>query len=221
MYHQIEEKSQDDLTVLRSEIEKQFQYLSKRYNSLFFKELSTSSTVKNKLVITFDDGYRNNLEFLPSLLKKYRLKATIFIPTSFIESGYHDFPMMTFDEIRSLDPEYFEIALHSHAHKNFREITVQEAEEDLRTNMEILSQNQIPYTKVFAYPYGKYPKKNPHKHELFNVLKRLEIFSAVRIGNKVNNFFSKDQYEICRIDVKNSDNLFKFKMKLIFGKLKF
>lgn len=219
MYHQVEKESHEDLTVSLKNLEQQFSYLSsKKYTSYFFSELTLSA--KRNIVITFDDGYRNNLEYLPYLLKKYNLKATIFIPTGFIEKGYNNYSMMTFDEIRSLDKKYFEIALHSHAHENARNVSLDFIEKDLKKNMEILDAENIRYSKVLAYPYGKYPQKKHDKLAFFSILKELGIDFAVRIGNKVNYYPTQRPYELCRIDIKGKDSLIKFKLKLIFGRLK-
>ncbi|SMO86087.1 Polysaccharide deacetylase [Chryseobacterium rhizoplanae] len=219
MYHQIEKESHEDLTVSLKNLEQQFSYLSrKKYTSQFFSEL-TASTKKN-IIITFDDGYRNNLEYLPSLLEKYNLKATIFIPTEFIEKGYNNYSMMTFDEIRNLDKKYFEIALHSHSHENLRTSSINFIEKDLKKNMEILDAQNIRYSRVLAYPYGKYPQKKDDKLIFFSILKKIGIDFAVRIGNKVNYYPTRHPYELCRIDIKGKDSIIKFKLKLIFGRLK-
>ncbi|KAB1229106.1 polysaccharide deacetylase family protein [Chryseobacterium viscerum] len=219
MYHQIEKESHEDLTISLENLEQQFSYLSrKKYTSKFFSELSIAT--KKNIIITFDDGYKNNLEYLPSLLEKYNLKATIFIPTGFIEKGYKNYSMMTFEEIRNLDKNYFEIALHSHAHENLKNVSIDFIEKDLERNMEILDAHNIEYSRVLAYPYGKYPQKKEEKSAFFSILKKIGIDFAVRIGNKVNYFPTQHHYELCRVDIKGKDSLIKFKLKLIFGRLK-
>ncbi|MBU4537123.1 MAG: polysaccharide deacetylase family protein [Weeksellaceae bacterium] len=219
MYHKIDREAQDELTVRVENLEKQFKYLrEKNYQPLFFKEIHSVS--RKKIIITFDDGYYNNYEFLPALLEKYQLKATIFISTDFIENGYHENKMMSFEDLRNLNPNYFEIALHSHLHKNFRTLNISEIEKDLITNMQILESHQINYSKILAYPYGKYAKNGENQNLLFYTLKKLGIAFAVRIGNKINFFPDKKPYELCRIDIKGGDSLQKFKLKLILGKLK-
>ncbi|RLJ34354.1 polysaccharide deacetylase [Chryseobacterium sp. 7] len=219
MYHQIEKESHEDLTVSLKNLEQQFSYLSrKKYTCRFFSELTTSA--KKNIIITFDDGYRNNLEYLPSLLEKYSLKATIFIPTGFIENGYKNYHMMTFDEIRSLDKKYFEIALHTHAHESLKTRHFDLIEKDLEKNMQILDAHSIAYSKVLAYPYGKYPNKGKEKSAFFSVLKKIGIDFAVRIGNRVNYYPTRHPYELCRVDIKGKDSIIKFKLKLIFGRLK-
>jgi peptidoglycan/xylan/chitin deacetylase (PgdA/CDA1 family) len=128
--------------------------------------------------------------------------------------------MMTFDEIRNLDKKYFEIALHSHAHENLKNASLDFIEKDLKKNMEILDAQNIRYSRVLAYPYGKYPQKKDDKLVFFSILKKIGIDFAVRIGNKVNYYPTRHPYELCRIDIKGKDSIIKFKLKLIFGRLK-
>lgn len=219
MYHHIEKDSAEELTISPENLEKQFSYLSQHhFNSIFFSEIH--KTCRKKIIITFDDGYENNAQYLPSLLEKYKLKATIFIPTKFIQQGYKSYQMMSFEDIRNLDRNKIEIALHSHSHDNFKNSSLDFIENDLKENMNILDQERIIYSKVLAYPYGAYPKKGQKKSDLFRLLKNLGIEFAVRIGNKINYFPTKEPYELCRIDIKGNESLLKFKLKLIFGRLK-
>lgn len=226
MYHKVLPEKQifgkDFLTVSAEDLEKQFEYIKKNYNTLFFNELTTQSHLKYKLILTFDDGYLNNLQYLVPLLQKHQLKATIFIPTGLIQSDESDQnrDMMTFEEIRSLNPEYVEIALHSHAHKNYSQISLQEAADDLRENIRNLEEKEIPFTKVLAYPYGKFPKKGEQKKEFFAMLEKAGITSAVRIGNNIASYPWKNKFEIKRIDIKGGDSFSVFKWKLRLGKIK-
>lgn len=219
MYHKINEKASDSLTVDIENLDRQFAFLNKKkYSSLFFSEIH--QPVSKKIIITFDDGYKNNFDYLPDLLARHNLKAVLFIPTHFIQYGYHDHVMMTFDEIRSLPPDLIEIGLHSHSHKDFSTLSLHEAEEELRMNMEILNDHNINFCKVFAYPYGKYIKNKSQKKQFFTMMKGLGIDFAVRIGNRINNSKTTNPFEICRIDIKGNDSITRFKLKLFFGKLK-
>ncbi|MBB6372696.1 polysaccharide deacetylase family protein [Chryseobacterium shigense] len=126
--------------------------------------------------------------------------------------------LMTFDEIRSLNPEFVEIALHSHSHRNYSQISLQEAADDIHQNIRTLEEKAIPFTKVLAYPYGKFPKKGARKKEFFSILEKAGIISAVRIGNNVDYYPWKNKFEIKRIDIKGGDSFAVFKWKLKFGK---
>ena len=225
MYHMVlptDKSNKDNLIVTTENLEKQLEYIKKRYQTLFFKELESKKTLQNKIILTFDDGYYNNLEYLLPLLEKYQLKATVFIPTDLIQKDEQNGTrkMMTFDEIRSLNPELIEIALHSHTHRNYSQISLQEVEQDLHKNMAMLEEKQINFTKVLAYPYGKFPKKDPQKKEFFKVLEKSGITAAVRIGNNVDYYPWKNKFEIKRIDIKGCDGFEAFKWKLRLGKIK-
>lgn len=225
MYHQVLPQSiayKNDLIVTVENLEEQLIYIKNNFKTVFFKDLEASKSIENKIILTFDDGYYNNLQYLIPLLEKHQLKSTIFIPTEFIQNNLNgdEKVYMNFDEIKSLNPDLVEIALHSHSHKNFSQMTLSEAEADLLKNIEILEQNEINFTKVLAYPYGKFPKEKERKKEFFKMLDKIGIESAMRIGNNVASYPFKKRFEVNRIDIKYGDSLKTFKWKLKFGKLK-
>lgn len=225
MYHQVLPRSiayKNDLIVTVENLDEQLIYIKKNFKTVFFKDLETSRSIENKIILTFDDGYYNNLQYLLPLLEKHQLKATIFIPTEFIQNDLdaEEKVYMNFDEIRSLPPNLVEIALHSHTHKIFSQLTLSEAEADLLKNIETLEQNQISFTKVLAYPYGKFPKEKERKKEFFKMLDRIGIVSAMRIGNNIASYPFNKRFEVKRIDIKYGDSLKTFKWKLKFGKTK-
>lgn len=225
MYHQVLPQSiapKNDLIVTVENLDEQLNFIKNNYKTIFFKDLEKEKSTENKIIITFDDGYYNNLQYLLPLLEKHQLKATIFIPTDYIQKNENseEKVYMNFDEIKSLNPDLIEIALHSHSHRNFSQLSTEEAEIDLLKNIEILEQNKINFTKVLAYPYGKFPKEKQKKKEFFALLERLRITSAMRIGNNVDFYPFKNKFEVNRIDIKYGDTLKTFKWKMKFGKTK-
>ncbi|TXF77223.1 polysaccharide deacetylase family protein [Chryseobacterium sp.] len=216
MYHHVLPVAENELTVTVEKLDRQFAMLKENgYKTLFFSQLNNLKDCKKKIIITFDDGYLNNKKYLLPLLEKYGFKATIFIPTQLIGKN-RDGIFMTFDEIRNLDKNLVEIGLHSHSHRNYEQLTHEEIDTDLKKNIEVLEKHQIPFTKVLAYPYGRFP----HTKDFFKILKENKIEFALRIGNKINAFPRKNPYSLNRIDIKNSTTLSEFKRKLILGKLK-
>jgi peptidoglycan/xylan/chitin deacetylase (PgdA/CDA1 family) len=70
-----------------SEFERQVEFLGAHYDVLPIDEaLAETESSRPRACITFDDGYRNNLEFALPVLQRLRLPATIFLPTAFIGS---------------------------------------------------------------------------------------------------------------------------------------
>jgi len=88
MYHHVNELK-DSFTISPDDFDHQMKYLArKNYQTLFLNELISSlkkGKEKRKVVITFDDGYLDNWVYAYPILKKYNLKATIFVITSRIK----------------------------------------------------------------------------------------------------------------------------------------
>ena len=71
---------------------RQMQYLSERYNVISLEKFceyhkKKISPPKNSVIITLDDGYRDNYKHVYPILKKHKLPATIFIATDAIEEN--------------------------------------------------------------------------------------------------------------------------------------
>ena len=104
----------------------------------------------------------------------------------------------------------------SFSHQNYTKMTPDEVHDDFAKCQEFVQKHNLNVQNILAYPYGKYPKEV----EFFNSLKANHIAYALRIGNRINTFPFKNNYEIQRIDIKGEDSLLKFKLKLRLGKLK-
>jgi len=66
------------------------EYFSRNFTVISLKELwlirtGQSETVRRPLVITFDDGYSDNFTWVFPLLKRYGVKATIFVSPAFVD----------------------------------------------------------------------------------------------------------------------------------------
>ena len=66
--------------------EEEIKYLIKHYDIVsietFYERFCTKTLTKKEVVITFDDGYKNNLLLAAPILKKYDIPFTIFVTTS-------------------------------------------------------------------------------------------------------------------------------------------
>ncbi len=93
MYHHVNNHEGDMVTVTPETFELQMQYLNKAgYRTLNTDELLSyikgDLQLKEKAVmITFDDGWLDNYIYAYPLLKKYDIKATIFIVGNWIEEA--------------------------------------------------------------------------------------------------------------------------------------
>ena len=229
MYHGVTKNASESkgLTISTENLEAQFRYLKDNgYVSLHFSELQALRTDENypkkTVMITFDDVYVNQLELAYPLLQKYGLKASFFIPFQYV-NGTDDWntgkeKIMSIAQLKSMDEATIELGLHSFAHKNYNELSAEEIDEDFEKCKNFIISNKMDVSNVLAYPYGKYPRKDPKQLEFFNQLVKHQVAYGLRIGNRVNRFPFKDTYQVQRIDIKGEDSLSKFQRKLKYGK---
>ncbi len=97
MYHRIVDCQKErpafdpniGISVCTKCFEEQLSYLSTHYRCISLPELITrlksGSLERGTAALTFDDGYRDNLELALPLLEKYNVPATIYVTTGLIE----------------------------------------------------------------------------------------------------------------------------------------
>lgn len=228
MYHNVtnDVSKVNSLTVLNTSLEDQFNYLvANNYKTFHFSELETMEKIpKKSIVLTFDDVTENQLIYAVPLLEKYNLKATFFIPFSYIaktdEWNEGTEKIMTIDQIKSLDSACVELGHHSYEHQKYATMSEEEIQNDFDLCFKCIKDEDLKIVNVLAYPYGNYPKDKIRKKEFQTKLSTNNITIGLKIGNRPNKFPFRDNYEVKRIDIKGSDSLFKFKIKLRVGKLK-
>jgi peptidoglycan/xylan/chitin deacetylase (PgdA/CDA1 family) len=160
MYHHIQEEEtakkngQTGLTVTPEFFRKHLQYLKDNgYSVITMAELKNFfnggvALPKKAVMITIDDGYKDNYEKAYPILKEFGMKATIFTATGLLNnSGY-----MTWDDLNQMkDLVYF--ANHTWSHHSSAGTKEKLTEEITRADKQ-LSEHGLNPNKIFAYPYG-------------------------------------------------------------------
>ncbi|WP_347372839.1 polysaccharide deacetylase family protein [Aequorivita sp. Q41] len=226
MYHHITVEEGKGLTISAEKLEKQFKHLAENgYKTFHLKELfQLKKLPKGKnIVITFDDGYVSQMEHALPLLKKYKLKATFFVPLNFLGKtdswNTSSIEIMTATQLKSLDSKFVELGFHTFYHKKITELSNAEIELDTQKCIDFVAENKLKFSSIVAYPYGKFPKKIKQNEAFKKVLKQHGIQLGLRIGNRINHFPFKKPFEIERIDIKGEYSMLKFRQKIRFGKL--
>jgi peptidoglycan/xylan/chitin deacetylase (PgdA/CDA1 family) len=225
MYHKVDSTRKDMLTVTVEQFERQLKYLQDHnYQYITIKDLlSSTDLVSKSVLLTFDDGYVDNLELAYPILKKYGAKATIFIPTAYVgkASSWDEnaAPILSLSQLQDLDSAVFELALHSHKHPNYQHLSAEDIEIDIKQNIAFFRDNNLPFTPALAYPYGGRPKNEDIKNKMYNIMFQFGIKFAFRIGNRLNAWPLAYPYEIQRLDIQGKDSMAAFKRKIRWGKL--
>ncbi len=228
MYHNVTDdvSKSTDLTISTEKLESHFKFLhEKQYKTFHFDELqSLTKLPKRSVVITFDDVTENQLIYAVPLLEKYQLKASFFVPFSYV--GNYDYwiegneKIMSVEQLNGLDSNLIELGYHSFEHRRYASMSEEELIVDFERSNSFINDNNLNIKPFLAYPFGNYPKNDTHFSVFENVLKENGIKYGLRIGNRLNKFPFKNDYLIKRIDIKGEDDLFRFKLKLKIGKLK-
>lgn len=159
MYHHIkptfENSNDEDLsfTITPEIFEKQIKYLiSKKYTFIGLEDLSTKNKIKKPVMLTFDDGYLDNYKYVFPILKKYKIKAVIFLIAAEIGNNPD---LMTWQQALEMQTSGI-VSFGSHGlnHKNIRRMEPALALRELKESKNILEEKLGHKITAFCYPFG-------------------------------------------------------------------
>jgi peptidoglycan/xylan/chitin deacetylase (PgdA/CDA1 family) len=165
MYHRVTH-SPARLAVTEAAFAAQQRFLAARYHVIGLEELlahtrSGKALPPNAVLLTFDDGYRDNLELAKPILDKYGHPATVFVPTKFIgtdEPLPHDScqspaPTLSWDELRELAGS-FSVGSHAVSHQVLSRLSLTDAAAELKFSRQTLERELGRPVTAFSYPKG-------------------------------------------------------------------
>ena len=104
------------------------------------------------IALTFDDGYRDFYSAAAPVLRRLGMTATNYVPTRLVGLPAY----MTWDQVRELDSQGFEMAAHTEFHVALKGAQAPRAHEEVYGAKNDL-ESQLGHPVVdFAYPYGAY-----------------------------------------------------------------
>jgi peptidoglycan/xylan/chitin deacetylase (PgdA/CDA1 family) len=125
--------------------------------------LNARRGVDRLMVITFDDGYRDNFEFAQEVLGRFGLPACFFVTTDFVGSETQAWwdresasrsRWMTWDEVRSLRAAGHEIGAHTVTHPDLGAVDRARVEEEIAGSQRRLERELGEPVTLFSYPFG-------------------------------------------------------------------
>lgn len=222
MFHRVNSYDFDSLTTPTHGFEETIREISTNYRAISLRELI--GKIKNKakiesksVAVTFDDGYKDNFENAAPILLKYGIPATFFVTSGYINSQRvfswdreqdSKFPLMSWDDVRSLSRMGFDIGSHTINHVNLGKVSSQEAREELYGSKAQIEDEVGKLVNTFAYPFGR---KDCIRKDVIDIVKEAGYDCCCSgYGGKVKS--DSDIYNLNRISM--YPNLIELKMEL-------
>ena len=222
-YHKIGEPSIDGWKtwnyISEANFSKQLQYLQKNnWNVInahtFIKNLQTPESLRSKSVlITFDDGYRSNLQIALPILKKFLYPAIVFVPTSFV-GNYNAFDadifyepreeICTWEELKELEQNNISIESHGLNHRHFSKMSISEQTDEISKSKEIIELNLKKKVNLFSFPYGD---NGGDPFIMQSILQDAKYKAAFLYGGGPVEFPIKDKFQLARVAVGSDTDL--------------
>ena len=164
------------------------------YTFISFQELNDANNGKISLpekpiLVTFDDGYASNYEYIFSILKKYNVKVSIFVVTDKIGKEVDGKKYLSWEQCKEMqDSGLVEIFSHSKRHVFYDKLPVRQIRDDVIESYKIIEEKLgSKNLKVFAYPYGAYTKETVWTLKLNGM--DMQVYD---LGMNYSNDFNKD-----------------------------
>jgi len=198
-------------------LEGHFKYLKRNgYTPVTFEELSLIKrfdTEKKYVILTFDDGYRDNYNLLMPLLEKYGFKATIYLVTNKTENSWdlkdegRTFPLLTKEQVLEMSQKGIEFGAHTMNHVDLTQVGVEEAWKEITGSKKHLEDLLKKEVRTFAYPYGRL------NEAIRNLVKKAGFSYGIGTVNGPL-AMHKDLFNIRRIVIHPDTNVFRFARKV-------
>lgn len=229
MYHRVitneDEKGVYDTYVTKKNFEKQMKYIKENgYETINFYDIKNEEFKrrfdenKKYVIITFDDGYRDNLINALPILKKFNLKAVLFFITDISYNKWDtdvenrpkekDFKLMNLEEIKEFYASgLIEIGGHTTSHLDMPTIDDYILKKDLEISKKKIEEITGKKAISFAYPWGR----NNEKSRQLVKDAGYQFAVSTESGSPC---FSDNLFEIQRVGIYSKDDMEKFKKKL-------
>ncbi len=201
MYHRFGYED-SSLFVTPENFSRQIAYIKdKGYNVISLDELADGIKNAKKfkhrtVVITIDDGYRDNFTYAFPILKKYGFQATIFVIASFIDNK-KDF--MDWNEINTASKDNISFGGHTKNHAYLPSIKERaDLWDEIEGCKKFISGMTGSSVDYFCYPIGGFTEE-------VKTLVKAAGYKGACTTNRGFVELNKDVYELKRVKVTNSD----------------
>ncbi len=237
MYHKIGDYPPGSklakLWVTTKDFRTQLEYLRKHgYTAIDFRdwrdaEKGARPLPEKPVLITFDDGYRNNYDHAFPLLKEFGMKGCIFLVYETIagHNGWHNpetepwLHMLTWAQISEMQNSgLIEFGSHTMRHRNLAELPLDEVKWEMSESKKRLEKKLERDILGFAYPYGAGAYKTDVRQAVFDAGYRFDF--SVKQGISMLPWVAEKE-AVKRLLIRGDDTLFDFHLNLTRGRARF
>jgi peptidoglycan/xylan/chitin deacetylase (PgdA/CDA1 family) len=172
-YHGISATWPAETTVGPADFESQLaDFVGRGYCAATLADALTTPPAENTFVVTFDDAHRSVLELAAPVMARLGVVGTVFVPTDYATSqqpmawdGYdmwagteheRELDCMTWDELRGLAADGWEIASHTCSHPRLSTIDDERIAFELAESRAVCERELGKPCRSIAYPYSDY-----------------------------------------------------------------
>ena len=156
MYHGVSDVTWGiaNLFMKVSDFEDQLKYIHDNYETIFVEEMDDFGS-KKAVVLTFDDGYVDFYTNVLPLLKKYNIKANLYVIEG-ADGGVY----LTKSQVKEIaDSNLVSIGSHTKTHPTLTGLNSEQLDYELRESKKGLEKLIGKEVKTICYPTGAYNKK--------------------------------------------------------------
>ncbi len=220
MYHSVDSSTDDPYSVSVEAFHDQIAWLAEYgfdvvplsflYQSL---QIRNYSSLRKKIVLTFDDGYKNFITYALPLLLDSGSTATVFIVTdmlggssSWTKSGQHD-QLMSEEDVCYIKDQGISLGSHTSTHANLPLLDKNELQRQLRdSHVKLSCLGESFY--ALSYPWGQW------SNQVVDVVKSSKFVCALAVGEQTR-LTAGNAFCLPRIIMRRDVSLERFKSLLV------
>lgn len=214
MYHKVDGREGNTIAVPPALFARQMAFLAERYRVVSLAEVVAhldggESLPPRAVLVTFDDGYRDNLVAAAPVLERHGLPAVVFVPLDFVgndrplphdeqlaEAGL-DNPTLDWDGVAELTRHGVEIGSHGLSHRVLATLSQESARDEIVRSRSLLEERLGRQVTAFAYVKGGLAHFSDAHAAMVEEAGYRVAFSTVTGGNHV----GADRYRLRRYNV--------------------
>ena len=172
MYHKVNDRPDNPLTVPVSLFDEQLAQLGELgfavvdLDAVLDHYRSGVPLPRRPVLLTFDDGYRDNLENAAPVLRKYGYPAVLFVPVGCLDGAGmlpHEEalaargvlnPTLRWEELPEVHAAGIRVESHGVSHRALADLELAEAEQELEVSKRLLEERLGRPVRAFAYVKG-------------------------------------------------------------------